>query len=143
MSLNVNVAEDFLKLGCLSMSFTIFFLKFILVLCTLNPLIRLMNFPLSLNFQKAFPWWYALYTLFFLGFLVRMISSYSLMIVAASLDFSTLSSFSFKPSVSTFSLLVKDMINCFLISSLLSFLVLLALSEPHFLNYEQKITNRL
>ena len=109
----------------------------------LKPFDQIDELSLIFEFSKSISLMIRNVYIVFFGFLVRMTSWCSSMMVAASLDFSILSSFSFKPSASTFSLLVKDMINCFLISSLLSFLVLLALSEPHFLNYEQKITIRL
>ena len=52
-----------------------------------------------------------------------MISSYSLMMVTVSSKFSTFSTCSFNSSVSTFSLLIRESTNCFLISSLLSLLI--------------------
>ena len=71
---------------------------------------------------------------------VRIFSLLSFIIVAASSDFSTASAFSFNFSVSILFLLIKESIRCCLISSLVSFLILLALSQFFFFSYKQKLT---
>ena len=88
-----NVTDDFINFGCLSISFTIFISNIIVVLCTLNSLTSLRNFSFSLNLLKTLPWLYAMHKMIFL--FVRIIPSYSFIMVAASLAFSTLSAFSF------------------------------------------------
>ena len=131
-----SVTDDFINLGSSSISFMIFILNIIVVSCTLNTLSSLMNFFFSLNLLKTFPWWYPMHTMFF--FFVRIISSYCFIMLAASSIFSTLSAFSFNSSsLSTLPLLIIESISCYLISSLLSVLIFLALSEPFF-NYNKK-----
>ena len=76
-------------------------------------------------------------------FFVQIISSYSLIVVVASSEFPTLLACSFKSSLSTFSLLINESINCFQISFSLTLFVLVALRGPPFLGYEQKIAIRL
>ena len=91
----VLVFKDYLV--CLSINFMIFILNILVLLCTLNSLTSLMNFSLSLNLLKTFPWWYAMDIMFF--FFVRIISSYCFIIAAASLGFyafSSLPAFNFK-----------------------------------------------
>ena len=136
-----SVTDDFINFGHLSVSFTIFILNVIAILCTLSSLTSLMNFSFSLNLGNNFPCWYAIRMIFF--FLVRMTSSYSLVMVPASSEFSTFSACLFNSSASTFLLLKRESTNCFLISCLLSLLVFVVLLEPPFLNYEQKMAMRL
>ena len=123
------------SIGSLSISFAIFTLNIIVVLCTLNSVTSLMNFSFSLNFLNTFPWWYAMHTIFF--FFVRIISSYYFITLVASLDFPILLAFLFNSSVSILSSLIKESISCCLIWSLLNLLIFLALSELFF-NYKQK-----
>ena len=97
-----NVTDDFINLGLLSITLKIFVLNIILLLCTLKSLTSLINFSLSLNILKTFPWWYALDVIFFF----------------------------FNSSVSIISLLIMESISCFWISSLLSLLLFVVFSEP-------------
>ena len=130
-----DVIDDVINLECLSINFTVYVVNVVVVLCTLNSFMRFTNFSFSLNFQENFPLLICYRSDVFIFFLV--ISLYSFMMITASAYFSTLLTCLFKCSVSTFSLLMSELINCFLIHSLLSLLVLRVLPEPFF-NYEEK-----
>ena len=124
-----NVLDDFINLECLSISLKISILNIIALLCTLNILTSLMNFSLSLNRLKTFPWWYAMDMILF--FFVRIMSAYCFITAAVSQVSLLLSAFWFDSSISASvtSLLTMESSNCFFISSFLSRLVFF-LSEP-------------
>ena len=133
-----NVTDDFINLGCLSISLKIFMLNIIVLLCTLNSLTNLINFSYSLKRLKPFPWWYTMDMITF--FFVQIISLYCFIMSAAPSGLSTLLTFSFNSSVSIISLFsMESIINCFFISPLLSHLGFLVFSEPPH-SYKQKIT---
>ena len=132
-----NPTDDFISLGYFPINLKIFILNIIVLLCTLNLFTSLMNFPLSLNLLKTFPWWYVMDIIHFV--LVRIISLYCFITSAASLIFSTSPAILFSSCVSTVLLLNIESTNCFLISSLLSLLVFLVFSEL-FRSCKQKMT---
>ena len=124
----LKVTEDFTDLGCWSISFKTLILNIIVFLCTPKSATNLTNFSFSWNRLNIFPWWYTTDIMPFL--FVRRISSYFLIISAASSGFFTVSTSSFNSSVSIVSLLTSEFISCFLISSVAKLFVLLVFSEP-------------
>ena len=126
----INVTEDFISLGCFSISLKRLFLKIMVFLWIFSFPSICMNFSISSKHLKTFPWWNVTAMMPFL--FVRRISSYSLMILAASSSFSTLSARSFISSISTALFIVMDSNSCFFISSLSRRVVfLLVLEFPH------------
>ena len=78
----LKVIEEFINPECFCMSLKTLILKNIVFFLMPNLLINVINFSLSQNRLNIFPWWYATVIITFL--FVRRISSYSLMILAAS-----------------------------------------------------------
>ena len=119
--------------GYLSFNFNKFILKMIVDLLTPNFFTIWINFSFSLNLLNTSPYWYAVRMFVFF---VRIISSYSLIIAAASSKFSTLLVTSSKLADSIFSLAINGLINCSLISSL--FNLLFGSTRFAFPNYDKK-----
>ena len=116
----LKVTDDFINLGCLLISFKIFVLNIIVFLCILCSLSYFVNFSFCRNGLNTFPWCCATDIMRFL--FVRRISSYFFMISAASSGFSTLSAFSFNSPASILSLITRESISYFFISSVTIFL---------------------
>ena len=127
---NANVTENFINLGCFSISLKTLILNTMVLLWIFNFSAICKNFSFSLKRLKTYPWWNATDMMPFL--LMRRICSYSFIISATSSVFSTLSARLFSSSTSTALFIVMDSVSCFLIASLLRRLVFLLFSEfPH------------
>ena len=110
------MTDDFINFGCFSINLKTLILNMIVLLWIFNLLAICINFSFSWNLFKIFPWWYATDIM---PFFVRRISSYCLIISAASSGFCTFSASLFRLSTSIALLMIMDSINCFLISSML------------------------
>ena len=127
----LRITDDFISLRYLTINLSKFILNITVDLLILNCFTISMNFSFSLNLLNTLPCSYAMRMIFL--FFVRIISSYSLMMVTASWDFSTLFAILYKFVDSTFWLSINGLSN--LISSLLSIFFLVALPASPFRNY--------
>ena len=124
---NVNVAEDFINLGCFSISLKTLPLNAMVLLWIFNFPTICINFSFSLKHLKTFPSRNAIDIMPFL--FMRRICSNSFIISAATSGFFTLSAHLFSSSISTTLSIVMDSVSCFLISSLLRRFFFLLFSE--------------
>ena len=116
------------------MSLKTLILKTMVFLWIPNLLTNVVNLFFSRKRLNTFPWWYAIVIIPFL--FVWRISSYSLMISAASSGFCTFSAFSFSSTVSIVSLLTGN-----LSAAVLLLLHWVASSSSHFQSLSTKNKN--